>query len=213
MKKAVKVLLGIGAVGVSAAGTLLAIRHHNIRKTGSDFVEDEDFDEDEADDIGDLGLDLDEGSESDDLYSEEELKDIFDDSDYSDEEAFRSLEEVAENPLFGKEKKLRPGEKKFIEEFVGGMGATSTILGDNIRNIDLLARTSNISCRHKCELIKELCDKAMDDSDLIIRASDEVLKLLHREYSDEFYGFLSDELREAVLRKEAAIRKEEKSDD
>lgn len=118
---------------------------------------------------------------------EDALSDLFDDLDPDDE-----IPE--EDPVFGRERRLLPGERKFLDEFIDGMKAVNTILCDRIIGIDRLARTSNISCREKCDKIRDLCDDAMDNSSLIDDVIEELLKVIRKEHSEEYCNFIIEEI-------------------
>ena len=179
MKNAVKILLTLaGIAGAGAAGFVGANLYRNRTDKDRSVTEDDFFDDEEddpeltdcSDDIGNLFDDLDESVCPEDI----DLK--------------------AQCPIFGDEKKLLPGEKKFLDEFLDGVQAITTIMTDELDSIDLLARTSNMPCKIKCDKIRDLCKEAHENCHLIAEITDDVLKVLRKEYCWEYRDYINAEI-------------------
>ena len=172
MKKGIKVIIALAGVAGAGATGLYARRRHLNKQMEKEFIEDMDEEEEEN--------------------SEEEWGDLFDDLD--EEICPEDLDLKAQYPIFGDEKKLLPGEKKFLDEFLDGVQAITTIMNDELDSIDLLARTSNMPCKIKCDKIRDLCKEAHENCHLISEITDDVLKVLRKEYCWEYRDYINAEI-------------------
>lgn len=180
MKKAVKVLMTLaGVTAAGAAGFVGANLYRNKMDKGRFVTEEDDFFDEEEDD-----------PETADCL--DDLGDLFDNLD--ENMCPEDIDLKAQCPIFGDEKKLLPGEKKFLDEFLDGVQAITTIMKDELDSIDLLARTSNMPCKIKCDKIRDLCKEAHENCHLIAEITDDVLKVLRKEYCWEYRDFINAEI-------------------
>ncbi len=171
MKKAVKVLAALaGLAGVGAAGIMVAKAVKEKADKGSPVIDTDEEDPDEDDYMG-------------------EIDDLFEDLD--DGVCPNDTDMKAQCPIFGDEKRLLPGEKKFLDEFLDSIQALTTIMNDEIASIDLLTRTSNMPCKIKCDKIKDICREFRGNCDLVAGITGDVLKVLRKEHCDEYLDFLN----------------------
>ncbi len=65
---------------------------------------------------------------------------------------------------------------------------------DELYSIDLLARTSNMPCKIKCDKIRDLCRQLLENNNLVTEITDDVLKVLRKEYCGEYQDYINAEI-------------------
>ena len=65
---------------------------------------------------------------------------------------------------------------------------------DELYSIDLLTRTSNMPCKIKCDKIRDLCRQLLENNNLVTEITDDMLKVLRKEYCGEYQDYINAEI-------------------
>ena len=193
MKKEVKVLLGIAAVGTSVSAVALAVKKYrdSKKKYVCDECEDDYFDE-EPDDFDDEYHLTPE--EEDELIST-------DDYDFGAEGNPTNTEEsnIPEYEKVGMDYEvsiLTPVNVAFAKYMLEGVRNIGRIMYGRIDDIERLSRRRNISNADKLNQIRHLCAQNKENYELLCRCADDVEGTVCEKIPDDFWEFYEDYERE-----------------
>ena len=193
MKKAVKVLLGIAAVGATASAVALAVKKYrdSKKKYVCDECEDDYFDEDPDDFDDEYHLTPEE---------EEELIST-DDYDFGAEGNPTNTEEsnIPEYEKVGMDYEvsiLTPVNVAFAKYMLEGVRNIGRIMYGRIDDIERLSRRRNISNADKLNQIRHLCAQNKENYELLCRCADDVEGTVCEKIPDDFWEFYEDYERE-----------------
>ena len=193
MKKAVKVLLGIAAVGATASAAALTVKKYrdSKKKYVCDECEDDYFDEDPDDFDDEYHLTPEE---------EEELIST-DDYDFGAEGNPTNTEEsnIPEYEKVGMDYEvsiLTPVNVAFAKYMLEGVRNIGRIMYGRIDDIERLSRRRNISNADKLNQIRHLCAQNKENYELLCRCADDVEGTVCEKIPDDFWEFYEDYERE-----------------
>ena len=191
MKKAVKVLLGIAAVGATASAVALAVKKYrdSKKKYVCDECEDDYFDEDPDDFDDEYHLTPEE---------EEELISI-DDYDFGAEE-FSSdddepdMDEFMEkhtDPVRRKGTYLTADQVDFIRFMLRGITNIGIIMDGRISDVERICRR-HITAAEKVTDIRNLCFEHDDSKDLLDLCTSDIREILSGGYPHDYFDYVKD---------------------
>ena len=191
MKKAVKVLLGIAAVGATASAAALAVKKYrdSKKKYVCDECEDDYFDE-EPDDF----------DEEYHLTPEEEEELIStDDYDFGADE-FLSEDEALDmddfmekhtDPVIRKGTYLTAEQVDFIRFMMRGIANIGTIMNGRISDNERICRR-HITASEKVTDIRNLCFEHDDSKELLDLCISDVREVLSGGYPHDYFDYVKD---------------------
>ena len=188
MKKAVKVLLGIAAVGaVASAAVAVVTKKRRIKSEDFVFEEDDPFEDDDSDDEYTLTPEEEEELISTDDY-DFGTEELLSEDEESDMDEFM---EKHTDPVRRKGTYLTADQVDFIRFMLRGITNIGIIMDGRISDVERICRR-HITAAEKVTDIRNLCFEHDDSKDLLDLCTSDIREILSGGYPHDYFDYVKD---------------------